>query len=224
MKIIGINGFKRAGKGETAAAIERFYPGNVTHLGFAYKVKVFAALCLGFSRDRSDEELIALMDEAKEHWIIDVTDQATFDNISAKRPQGPFHDLTGRQYLQEIGTRARQMFGDDFWVDQVLPKAPGPPAWADALDRARLIAEQLDDRYPSADAVVFSDVRFENEAERVLALDGEVWRVHRPGCGSDGHASEQKLPDSLVTRELYNTGSLVDLEAAVVASLAKKLA
>lgn len=220
MKIIGINGFKRAGKGETAAAIERFYPGNVTHLGFADKVKVFAALCLGFSRARSDEELIALMDEAKEEWVINVA--KTTGTLAGT--DSPFHDLTGRQYLQEIGTRARQMFGDDFWVDQVLPKAPGPHAWADALDRARLIAEQLDDRYPSADAVVFSDVRFENEAERVLALDGEVWRVHRPGCGSDGHASEQKLPDSLVTRELYNTGSLVDLEAAVVASLAKKLA
>src|SRR4051794_29991815 len=99
-RIIGINGFKRTGKGETASALERVAPFPVATLGFADKMKVFAALSLGFSRDRSDEELIALMDEAKEQWIIDVTDQVTPDNINAVRPQGPFHDLTGREYLQ----------------------------------------------------------------------------------------------------------------------------
>lgn len=220
MKIIAINGYKRSGKNETAAAIRRNYPGRVKHLGFANKVKVFGARALGF--DRNEEALIALMDEAKESWVIDLTDRVTPENIDAKRPQGPFHDLTGREYLQNIGTEARNLFGADFWVNQVLPTPQFKPEIpSDLRPKAERILNNynLEARYPFADALVFSDLRFENEAERVLALYGEVWRVNRPGTESDGHASEQRLPDELVTRELYNVGSLVDLEVAVNACL-----
>lgn len=220
-RIIGINGFKRTGKGETAAALERIAPFSVQTLGFADKVKVFAALCLGFSRDRSDEELIALMDEAKEQWIIDITDQITPDNINAVRPQGPFHDLTGREYLQHVGTRARQMFGDDFWVDQVLPRP--------VIGRPHDIAPVVNDnnvgfRYPGVDLVAFSDLRFENEAERVLALGGEVWEIVRPGTESDGHDSEQVLPRELVTVTIVNDGTLDELEEKVAVELANCVA
>lgn len=213
MKIIGINGFKRSGKGETAAALKRVAPFSVQENGFAWKMKVFAALCLGFSRDRSDEELIALMDEAKDQWVIDVTDQVTFDNIDAKRPQAPFHDLTGRQYLQQVGTRARELFGEDFWVNQVLPT----PA-------AEYLTHDLNVLYPGASLVAFSDLRFDNEAERVLALGGEVWEVIRPGTESDGHDSEQVLPRNLITRIIINDGTLQDLEDQVAVELANCVA
>lgn len=216
-KIVGINGFKRTGKGEVAAALNRVAPFPVATEGFANKLKIYAAKCLGF--DRPDAELIALMDDAKEHWIIDVTTQDTPENIDALRPEGPFHDLTGRQYLQEVGTRARQMFGEDFWVDQVLPSldavVTGSIGYANAW---------LNERYPDASLVSFSDLRFENEAERVLDLGGEVWEVVRPGTESDGHDSEQVLPRHLVTRTIVNDGSLADLEEKVAVELANYVA
>ena len=100
--------------------------------------------------------------------------------------------LTEREFIQNLGHGARLTFGDDFWVDQVLPK-PGinyifkdKVVWrADAALRAM---------YPNTDVLVLSDLRYENEAQRVLDLGGVIWQVSRPGFFSDGHESEQPLP------------------------------
>src|SRR5690606_42033537 len=83
-----------------------------------------------------------------------------------------------REALQDIGTAARETFGDDFWIRQVeIPEG--------------------------AERVVFTDVRYPNEAEfvRNLAPVSEVVWVQRPGVGpANEHASEDvsKLTVSLI--------------------------
>jgi hypothetical protein len=205
-KVIGINGFKRTGKGETGDAIASVaadYAQTATLLGFADKLKILGARTLGFT-DLSDEECIALMDEAKEKWWIDLT--APKPSLMPVPGQGwAKKQITGRSYLQHLGTEARKVFGPDFWVDQVLPAAP--------YDK-----REVDRRYGTT-YVAFTDLRFENEAERVLALGGEVWEVIRPGTESDGHDSEQVLPRELVTRQIENDGSLMDLRWKVEKAL-----
>lgn len=214
MHIIGINGFKRAGKGETGNAIERqVLVGGVKQVGFADKVKILGARALGFT-DRTDEECIALMDIAKEKWLIQMT---TEPSPGGWLPAFDLGSITGRQYLQNIGTEARKIFGDDFWVDQVLPSCSGPE-WdrSDWFEQARYA---LDDMHPGVDWLAITDLRFENEAQRVLDLGGEVWRVKRPGTESDGHDSEQVLPGKYVTRELDNSGDLDHLADEVAEAL-----
>lgn len=210
MCIIGINGFKRSGKGETGKSIEaQVMVGGVKQVGFADKVKILGARALGFT-DRTDEECIALMDIAKEKWLIHMT---TEPSPGGWLPAFDMGEITGRQYLQNVGTEARKIFGDDFWVDQVLPR---PVLYA---DRDLTHAERLREMHPGVDWLVITDLRFENEAQRVLDLGGEVWRVTRPGTESDGHDSEQRLPDHLVTRELDNSGDLQHLDDEVAEAL-----
>lgn len=98
--------------------------------------------------------------------------------------------VTGRQALQRYGTEAhRDVFGEDFWLDAVVPEGRS-----------------------DCDLLVIPDLRFPNEAERVLERGGEVWRVNRPDADPvEGHASEVPIPDELVSVEIDNAGSIDDL-------------
>ena len=217
MHLVGLNGFRRSGKNTTATILEANYVGGhgVTYqVGFADKVKIAGARALGYV-DESPRECIALMDEAKEKWIFNIS-----RNFAPLQEDWMSHTimadhilaLNGRQYLQNIGTEMRKLFGEDFWVDQVLPHtSPALMEPSRTLDHQR----KLERLYPGVDCVAITDLRFENEAQRVLDLGGVVWRVNRDGIESDGHASEQRLPDSLVSYEIDNNGDFGDLEYEV---------
>lgn len=215
MNIIGINGFKRSGKGETAMAVERILDTEVVkQVGFADKLKIIAAKALGFT-DLADRECIELMDEAKESWTIEMTQQ----DPNHMDPYGPGYPVgqvvakvSGRQYLQHLGNQARGVFGENFWIDQVLPNPGTHNTWVSA----RHAAEYM---YTGVDVLCVTDVRYENEAQRIKALGGVVWEVLRPGTGSDGHASEQPLPRNLVDWEIHNEGNLDTLEGLVAEAL-----
>jgi hypothetical protein len=68
-------------------------------------------------------------------------------------------------------------------------------------------------------AVAFTDLRYPNEAQRILDLGGEVWEIIRPGLSSDGHASETPLPRELVSRRIRNDGHLLNLRYEVEKAL-----
>lgn len=211
--LIGINGFKRSGKGETGRAVQdlmgdRRYE-TTTLLGFADKLKIIAAKALGYT-DLTDQECVELMDRCKETWLF------TIDEIVEVQPN-PFpirnyqhiHRLSGRQYLQWFGTEARKVFGDDFWVDQVLPLPEGIHVYVNGWQQ----------EWYGTSHVAFTDLRFPNEAQRILDLGGEVWEVLRPGTNSDGHDSELVLPRELVTRQIHNSGDLMNLRFQVEKAL-----
>jgi hypothetical protein len=214
MKIIGINGFKRSGKGETANAVFDRHPGIVYEVGFSDKLKIMAAQSLGF--EGTPRELIALMDEAKIDWDLQVIKEIMPAGQVTGR--GVWHDLTFREYLQNLGTRCRELFGADFWVDQVLPRpatwSPDPGEDAQSIE-ALLNQNTLQGMYPDVEVLTIADLRFPNEAKRVHALGGVVWEIVRPGVESDGNASEQPLPRELVTRTIVNDGTLEQLAEKV---------
>ncbi|CAB4123963.1 hypothetical protein UFOVP45_75 [uncultured Caudovirales phage] len=78
-----------------------------------------------------------------------------------------------RSLLQRMGTEVgRAMFGQNVWVDMAMTKAA------------------------DYENVVFSDVRFLNEAEAVRTAGGSLWRIERPGGQpANGHVSEVGLDD-----------------------------
>lgn len=207
MRLIGVNGFKRTGKGAVADIVADAYEGAVVQVGFADKIKIIAARALGF--DRSDAELISLIDDLK----ID-SELAAYYSVEA----APLHVTTGRAYLQNFGNTAREVFGADFWVDQVLPR-PRTLIGSSWYTHVQVRQGDLQVRYPAADCVVITDLRYENEAERVHALGGAVWEVTRPGVESDGHASEQPLPRNLVDVQIANDADLPTLEGRVKEAL-----
>lgn len=165
-------------------------------IGFADKLKCLGAKILGY--EGTPRDLIAAMDEFKEHGTIRVIDV------------NPLGFITGRQYLQNLGNEARNVFGDTFWIDMVLPQPSLHPA--NRKEDNQIALERM---YPDIDVVCVTDVRYPNEAERIRRLGGLVVHVQRPGVESDGHISEQPLPASLIDVRLVNDGTLEDLRDAV---------
>lgn len=91
-----------------------------------------------------------------------------------------------RPLLQRMGTEVgRDMFGQDFWVEAAIA------------------------RIPDGSKVVFSDVRYPNEAMAIKSLGGEVWRVERNGVGpANDHASEHALNDFEFDKTIRNDSTL----------------
>jgi hypothetical protein len=205
MRLIGLSGLKTSGKDTVCGLISEFEP-DVKRVGFADKLKIMAAMALGFEDD--PEVLIALMNKCKENWTLRL--------CFAGGDEEQFNRLTGREYLQWFGSNGRKVFGNTFWIDQVLPlpSADRRPDIREQDNYAGLIA-----RYPGAAIVCITDVRYENEARRVKDLGGEIWEIVRPGLESDGHASEAGLPRELIDVTIPNDGTLQQLRALVACSL-----
>lgn len=102
-----------------------------------------------------------------------------------------------RGLLQRLGTEVgRVQFGESFWVDVAMAKA------------SRLIQQNV--------PVVFTDVRFWNEAQAIQDLGGVVWRVRRPNVfPANDHASENELTNYAFDDFIDNNDSLESLKVLV---------
>ena len=98
-----------------------------------------------------------------------------------------------RRLLQVFGTEVgRNLFGETFWIDQAFKRA---------------------EEY---ERVVFTDVRFPNEAYAIQKIAGEIWRVNRRNHSAvNSHVSEHAMDNYLFNRVVYNDGTLDDLSNQV---------
>lgn len=113
------------------------------------------------------------------------------DNIGWEKVKTEY--IETRQYLQRMGTEVgRNMFGQEFWVDQALKRIDCP-------------------------CVVFTDTRFPNEANAIReSYSGLVIRVTRPEVGKiSDHISETALDDYEFDEEIINDGTPAQLQLAV---------
>jgi hypothetical protein len=100
--------------------------------------------------------------------------------------------FTFREFLQRFGTEmGRNTFGRDFWVQQ----------WEEELYR---------NSYQTGN-VVATDVRFPNEAYRIIHLGGTIVEIVRPGYEPDGHVSEEPLQRDLIDAQIVNDGDIASL-------------
>lgn len=115
------------------------------------------------------------------------------------RPDGTF--LTPREALQKLGTE---------WG-----RACYPDVWAEMAVRDALVSIEL------GHGVVLTDCRFINEAKRIRAAGGAVWRLYRDSADevSASHPSETEMNspqmESLVTRRILNECTLDELQRGV---------
>jgi len=98
-----------------------------------------------------------------------------------------------RRLLQRLGTEGgRSILGEDIWVDTAFSRSAG---------------------YTHR---VFTDVRFSNEADRILDEGGTLIRIKRPGVGPvNGHTSDNALEDYAFDYVIHNTGSVADLHQKI---------
>jgi hypothetical protein len=97
-----------------------------------------------------------------------------------------------RRLLQNSGVAARKVFGDNFWIKQALKGI------------------KFEGDY------VFTDVRFENEADEIKFTGGQIWRVKRSGVTAvNAHVSESQMDGYPVDQIFTNNGSIEDLKELI---------
>jgi hypothetical protein len=189
--LIGIAGKRGSGKDTTFRAL-----GSVASaMGLKAERRAFAdKLKLSFARifypDIGLEQAVELCNTLKEDGYVDLAVES-----------GKGAHASGREALQRYGTEAhRDVFGSEFWVNALLPfGSDGHPDYNPRWHH----------NFDYADVCAITDVRFENEAARVLSLGGIVVKVVRPLLEEqrDAHASEKELPEVLITGTILNDGT-----------------
>jgi hypothetical protein len=175
--LIGLCGFKGSGKDTVAKYLVEKY--DYEQMAFANKLK---------------ESVAALFD-----IDIDLIDDLKNYQVNGNVVIEGFRRMTFRNMLQRYGTEShRDVFGENFWVDQVLP---------DPVTYYRA------DEWHLTRRIVISDARFENEQQRIRDLDGYVVRVDRFPSDGDTHLSEARVEK--VDYAINNTGSLTELGAQI---------
>ena len=100
-----------------------------------------------------------------------------------------------RRLLQKLGVAARNHLNSNVWVMPVLNDL-------------------------GTTHCVITDVRFENEAQAIISMGGELWRIERPGVGPvNNHISESELKDYTFDKLIINDGTFDDLKDKVLGHL-----
>lgn len=208
MKLIGLNGRKWSGKDAAFLILEQIIRqagGKAQRICFADKMKYSGMCALGFDPANSVADMVAMADDLKENGF--VTTSWKDHDVMVKRT------VPGRVFWQLYGTEAhRDVFGEEFWVDALLPHP---------FDGDRELVK-LDTLFPDADVLIETTTRFQNEADRILDLGGEVWHIDadkRLGpLSPDAHVSERGLPPEYVTLTVPNNGTAEQFEIALAAA------
>lgn len=208
--LLGLTGRKGSGK-DTVFRLLREEADDlglvVSRRGFADLLKL--SFCRIFEPFANVEDAVAWCDKLKVDGYVDATIES-----------GVGEHLTGRLALQRYGTEAhREVFGEDFWIDALLPL--GNPFRSEPFGSAPWVENFLvDGAVPSI--CVVTDVRFDNEASRVVDAGGRIARVLRHGADTtDDHSSESGVDDSLVAYEIFNDQSIDDMRPQVRSLLAR---
>lgn len=171
--IIGLSGYARSGKDSIAKVLVDNY--GFIRLAFADPVRELLL------------EIDPILD--KGNRLSSLVDEYGWD-IAKAQPEV-------RRLLQTLGFGARKIFGDNFWVDQVINQF-GHSWWGYDTN------------------VVITDVRFTNEAQGIKGKGGQLWRVNRPGVKAiNDHISESELDNYPVDCIFVNDTTIEDLELAV---------
>lgn len=118
-------------------------------------------------------------------------------------PVAWLNNVTPRYLMQTLGTEwGRNMIHPELWT--------------------RACALRIHDALARNQNVVISDVRFENEAEMLRSLGGEIWFVYRPGIvlPLGAHVSETSIGRIRSDHVIDNDASIPALRGRVAELLA----
>lgn len=112
--------------------------------------------------------------------------------ITLSMEDGLVRKLTFREFLQYYGTEShRDVFGEDFWVDYLLPF----------------------DGFYAGRNIVITDCRYKSEADRIRALGGFVVKIEKPTplSAQDHHRSEVQADVGHIEYRIHNDGTIDEL-------------
>lgn len=179
--IIGLTGKKQAGKDTVADYLVEHY--GYTKVGFSDVM--YEAVCALWGID---------LEQALDYKTSNIV--TTIQELNSLTDHNDFrHNLgsyTWREHLQRFGTEmGRNVFGEDFWVDQFSQK---------------YLRHGADNNY------VVRDVRYNNEAKMISAWQGDIWMIHRPELPDDDtHETEAGIDENFIRGDLLNDGTIEQL-------------
>lgn len=205
MILIGLNGRLHSGKDTAFLAIQELAAAEdktARRVGFVDKMKLSGVRALGYEPENL-VEAVALANDIKENGTIIVSVLEPKRRFRPRRHR--VQSLSGREFWQRYGTEAhREVYGQEFHVDALLPK---PQDGGGGILRDLVLEDAFD-----CDVLVVTDVRFPNEAQRIRALGGKVWKIDADArlgpLPPDSHPSEHGLPDSFVDAKIFNNETL----------------
>lgn len=234
MRLIGLHSRMLGGKDTCFETIRQEAENNsmlALRRAFADPLKVSGMRSLGFNEpydggpEVTRENQVFIANQIKETGRVFISWVGEDGTLRAKA-------ITGRNFWQFYGTEAHRAddlgasFGIDFWVDNLLPlgavSVPGFGELESATTRPLFWDNFKESWAGFADIGAVTDVRFANEAKRILELDGEVWRIDsdsRLGENADLHVSERPLPDELITRTIDNNSTLAAFQQNILEAL-----
>jgi rhodanese-related sulfurtransferase len=171
LTIIGLTGYAQHGKDTVAAVLVHEY--GFQRVAFADALKELTLKVNPYVGQDEEDKAVRL--------------SQVLQDLGPERAKTELAEV--RRLYQEVGTRARQVLGEDVWVAAAALKM-------------------------KQDNVVISDVRFPNEAAWVHNEGGEVWLVSRPGFDNGiglWHASEQHIQYLPTSRTLLNDQGVEEL-------------
>ena len=177
-RMIGLTGPAGSGKDTVAALLQVHCGYNPMAFADALRGEVAAAFgidpALLIERATKEHPISALA----LHRCLDANFEAAVIAANFRSGAATVVDTTAprspRQIMQWWGTEYRRALEPGYWVRK-------------AAQRIHYMHQTL-----GARLIVITDVRFDDEAELVRALGGQIWQIKRPGCevGSTAHVSE----------------------------------
>lgn len=163
--IIGLSGYARSGKDEVAKILVEKY--DYKRMAFADPIREFVL------------KVNPILETG--HRVGELVKEFGWEVAKSK-------DET-RRLLQATGIVARELFGQEFWIEQLLKNI----------------------EYENS--IVIPDVRFKNEMAIIRQMEGKVFRVVRTGVKPvNSHISEVELDDAYFEAHILNEGTLEDLD------------
>lgn len=135
-----------------------------------------------------------------------------------------------RRVMQDFGTGGvREVLGDKYGLEELLDASPWVAIAERRIEKATeyISIESYDNAllrnvHHWREHLVFTDVRFPNEADLIRKHGGKIIRVVRPGLPipEEEHESESALDDYAVDHVLVNDGSVEKLHDRILGYLA----
>lgn len=153
----------------------------------------------GVCRDQIEQvAFVAFADPVREvcQTALGLThNQLTRRDLKEEKVRGKLY--SPREAMQKVGTDMfRATFGEDIWVN---------------IARDTIMSYYGDYKY-----IVVTDVRFDNEAQMVKNLGGEIWHVCRDKNPLiDSHISESGIDAKYIDQLVTNDGTLEELKSKV---------
>ena len=166
--VIGLSGKIRSGKSRIASIIKKTYEKN----GLRCEIKSFAQPLYEIISRLYDTDIKTIKKDKRDNLPIYINTRKTNSGLKMSNY---------REILQTIGNTARDFGDQDIWVN--------------ALFGSNYEKVTTDMANNNVACWVIDDLRFPNEAQRILDCNGKLIRINRPDAEENRHIVENSLND-----------------------------